>query len=215
MANLPLSARSVKIDRTAVSTETKRPYRKRRRAELEQETRLRITEATVELHAEVGPAHTTVSGIAERAGVQRATVYRHFPDMDALFEACSTHWLNLNPAPDLEQWGAIDEVGRRLRVGLDEVYAWYEHTEDMVELLYRDRALMPELDTRLRMRDGYFAAATETLMRGRPERGARRRRVKAAIAHGLEFETWRSLTRRERLTRHEAVDLIAAMAASA
>ena len=198
----------------SIETST-RPYRKRRRAELEQETRLRITEATMNLHEEVGPARTTVSGIAERAGVQRATVYRHFPDTDSLFEACSSHWMSLNPPPDLEAWAAIDDPSRRLRTGLGEIYGWYERTEHMVALLYRDRAEVPELDARLRMRDGYVAGAAETLVRGRPERGARRRRVRAAIAHGLEFETWRSLARRERLGREEAVDLIAGMVAGA
>jgi AcrR family transcriptional regulator len=199
-----------------MSTETStRPYRKRRRAELEAETRLRITEATMHLHEEIGPARTTVSAIAERAGVQRATVYRHFPDTDSLFEACSTHWMNHNPAPDLERWAAVDDPERRLRVGLAEVYAWYERTEDMVEPLQRDRASVPELDARLRMRDGYFAAAMETLARGRAERGARRRRVRAAIAHGLEFDTWCSLARRERLSRDEAVALVTGMVASA
>jgi AcrR family transcriptional regulator len=198
-----------------MSTQTTRPYRKRRRAELEQETRLRITEATMQLHEDVGPAKTTVSAIAERAGVQRATVYRHFPDTDALIGACSAHWRSLNPEPDLESWAAIDDPNRRLRVALDQVYAWYEGTETMVELLQRDRGSVPELEVRLRMRDAYFAAGAETLVRGRPERGARRRRVRAAIAHGLEFETWRSLARREHLNRAEAVDLVAGMVASA
>ena len=73
-----------------------RPYRKHRRAELEQQTRERIVEAAVDLHGSVGPARTTVSGVAERAGVQRATVYRHFPDDESLFAACSAHWRERN-----------------------------------------------------------------------------------------------------------------------
>src|SRR5215217_6605534 len=142
-----------------MSTQMTRPYRKRRRAELEEETRRRITQATMELHELVGPAQTTVSAIAERAGVQRATVYRHFPDDMALITACSAHWMTLNPA----------------------------------------------LDERLRLRDAYFAAALETLLRGRPERGGRRRRARGAIAHALEFETWRSLVRHQGLAQSEAV----------
>ena len=167
------------------------------------------------LHEEIGPAQTTVSGIAERAGVQRATVYRHFPDTGSLFEACSTHWMSLNPPPDLEAWAAIEDPGERLRTGLADVYAWFEGSARMVELLERDRAAVPELDERMRGRDGLFAAAAETLVQGRPERGARRRRVKAAIAHGLEFGTWRSLVGRERLSRDEAVELVSAMVAGA
>jgi AcrR family transcriptional regulator len=186
-----------------MSTQTKRPYRKRRRAELEDETRLRITEATMHLHEEVGPAKTTVSAIADRAGVQRATVYRHFPDDEALIGACSAHWMTLNPAPDIGAWAAIGDPDERLRAGLAEMYDWYEHTEQMVELLNRDRANVPALDERLRGRDAYLAAALEVLARGR-----RRKRSRAAIAHALEFETWRSLVRRQRLERDQAIELM-------
>ncbi|HEX2129907.1 MAG TPA: helix-turn-helix domain-containing protein [Solirubrobacterales bacterium] len=199
-----------------MSTETnRRQYRKRRRAELEEETRLRITEATMHLHEEVGPARTTVSAIAERAGVQRATVYRHFPDDYALIGACSSHWNSLNPPPDLERWAGIEDPDRRLRAALEELYDWYEGREQILSLLHRDRPSVPALDEHMGALDGYFVAAKETLARGRVERGARRRRVRAAIAHGLEFETWRSLARRERLSRAEAVELIAAMVAGA
>ena len=186
-----------------MSTQTKRTYRKRRRAELEDETRLRITEATMHLHEEVGPAKTTVSAIAERAGVQRATVYRHFPDDEALIASCSAHWMTLNPAPDIGAWAEIADVDERLRTGLGEMYDWYEQTERMVELLSRDRASVPALDERMRARDGLMAAALETLLRGR-----RRRRTRAAIAHALEFETWQSLVRRQGLGRDEAIELL-------
>jgi AcrR family transcriptional regulator len=191
-----------------MSTQTTRPYRKRRRAELEAATRRRITDATMELHALVGPARTTVSAIAERAGVQRATVYRHFPDDASLIAACSAHWAALNPAPDLAAWAAIEDVDDRLRVAIGEIYDWYERTEAMVELLNRDRASVPALDERMRLRDAYFAAALEALLRGRPERGANRRRARAAIAHALEFETWRSLVRHQGLDREDAIELM-------
>ncbi len=185
-----------------MSTQT-RKYQKRRRAELEEETRLRITEATMHLHEEVGPAKTTVSAIADRAGVQRATVYRHFPDDEALIGACSAHWMTLNPPPDIGAWAAISDVDERLRTGLREMYDWYEHTERMVGLLNRDRANVPALDERLRGRDAYLAAALEILLRDR-----RRRRARAAIAHALEFETWRSLVRRQGLDRDQAIGLM-------
>jgi AcrR family transcriptional regulator len=191
-----------------MSTQIKRPYRKRRRAELEDETRRRITEATMHLHEEVGPAKTTVSAIADRAGVQRATVYRHFPDDAALIAACSAHWMSLNPAPHLAAWAATDDVDERLRTALAEIYDWYERTEAMIVRLNRDRASVPPLDERMSARDAYFAGAIETLLRGRPERGGRRQRARAAIAHALEFDTWRSLVRREGLGRDEAIELL-------
>ena len=82
----------------------KRPYRMQRRAELEQETRRRITESAVDLHGSLGPARTSMSAVAEHAGVRRSTLYRHFPDEQALFQACSAHWRAENPPPDLAAW---------------------------------------------------------------------------------------------------------------
>src|SRR3954464_14014162 len=123
----------------------RRRYTKRRRAELEDETRRRITEATMELHGTVGPARTTVSGIAALAGVQRATVYRHFPDEGALIAACGTEWTARNPLPDLEAWAAIGEPDPRLRVGLAELYGWFDRTEPMVERIVRDTPLVEAL----------------------------------------------------------------------
>src|SRR5579875_2063927 len=104
----------------------RRRYQKRRRAEREVQTRLRITEAAVKLHGTVGPARTTIKGVATEAGVQRATVYHHFPDLDSLFIACSTHWASLNPPPDPKGWRQIIDSDIRLRQGLTELYAWYD-----------------------------------------------------------------------------------------
>src|SRR6185437_2801655 len=94
-------------------SDQKRPYRMKRRAELEEQTRTRITESTVALHEEIGPARTTISAIADRAGVRRSTVYRHFPDEEALFAACSSHWRAANPAPDPAAWAAIADPAER------------------------------------------------------------------------------------------------------
>src|SRR5918999_3074579 len=120
-------SRSLSFDRR------KRRYEKKRRAELEAETRRRITESAVELHGSVGPARTSISAVAERAGVRRSTVYRHFPDEAALFEACSSHWEAANPPPDLGAWAAIADPDERLRTALGELYAFYRRTEPMME----------------------------------------------------------------------------------
>src|SRR3954468_12285216 len=111
-----------------MTTET-RKYEKKRRAELEAETRRRITETAVELHGTVGPARTSISAIAERAGVRRSTVYRHFPDEAALFDACSSHWEAANPVPDLARWESIGDPDERLQAGLSDLYAYYARTE--------------------------------------------------------------------------------------
>src|SRR3954468_2933551 len=111
--------------------ETKRKYELKKRAERQAETRRRIVEATVQLHQEVGPAKTTISEVAERAGVQRLTVYNHFPDERALLGACSAHWVEHNPPPDPTEWVAIDDPDERMRTALSELYGFYEATEDM------------------------------------------------------------------------------------
>jgi AcrR family transcriptional regulator len=199
---------------TESSTHERRRYRKLRRAELEAETRLRITEAAVDLHGSVGPARTTISAIADRAGVQRGTVYRHFPDEDALFEACSSHWMAQHPLPDSAAWAQIDDPDERLRVALSELYQWYEHGEYMLEKLIRDVALVPAVRSPMEAYRGWLDAAADTILRGRSERGARRRRVRAAVRHALAFETWRSLVSHQGMSRSETVELMQALAAA-
>src|SRR5204863_5240114 len=119
-------------------SDQKRPYRMKRRAELEEQTRRRITESAVALHEELGPAQTSISAIAEHAGVRRSTVYRHFPDEDALFDACSAHWRAANPPPDPRVWAAIEDPAARTERALRELYAFYARTEPMYTSLLRD-----------------------------------------------------------------------------
>jgi AcrR family transcriptional regulator len=197
------------------STRERRAYRKGRRAQLEEQTRRRITEAAVDLHGSVGPARTTISAIADRAGVQRATVYRHFPDEDALFAACSSHWMAHHPLPDPAAWATINDPHKRLPVALGELYDWYEHGEYMLEKTTRDLALVPALQPSMEAFRGWLDAATDAILRGRPERGASRRRVRAAIGHALAFETWRSLARHQRMSRSETIELMEALADAA
>lgn len=196
-----------------MSTEnTKRPYRKRRRAEAEEATRERIAAAAAELHEELGPARTSVSAVAERAGVQRGTVYRHFPDENALFQACSAHWNARNAPPDPTPWSAIADPDRRLRVALQEIYAWYDQVEPMLEKLVRDAPLVPAVAHQMATTAiPYFDFVTGVLLEGR----ARRKRTRAAIGHAVAFETWRSLERTQGLTRKQAAELMAELVAVA
>src|SRR5437763_8605761 len=124
-------------------TDEKRVYRKKRRAELEAKTRLRITESAMALHGTLGPARTSMSAVAEHAGVRRSTVYRHFPDEAALFAACTGHWMGLNPPPDLSRWAAIADPDDRLATALSELYDYYGATERMMENVHRDEATVP------------------------------------------------------------------------
>ena len=189
-------------------TDEKRAYTKKRRAELEEQTRRRITESAVELHATLGPALTSMSAVAERAGVRRSTVYRHFPGEAALFDACSAHWNAANPLPDVAEWGATDDPDERLEVALDQLYAHYHGNEQMLTNLHRDEATMPTIRERFARFHGYREAARDTLLRGRPERGRARRRGRAALGHALAFTTWRSLTREQGLDDRQAAELM-------
>jgi AcrR family transcriptional regulator len=193
----------------------RRKYTMRRRAEKEQETRLRITEAAMKLHGTVGPAQTTISAVADEAGVQRATVYRHFPDEEALFAACSGHWAALNPLPDPTAWRAVRDPDARLERALDELYAYYRRTEAMLVNVHRDRPLVPAMAKPAARMGAYYEAVVDVLVAGRPQRGRARARVAAAIGHATAFLTWRSLVRERGLDDGEAVALMAAMVAAA
>jgi len=185
-----------------------RKYEKKRRAELEAETRRRITETAVQLHGTVGPARTSISAIAERAGVRRSTVYRHFPDEATLFDACSSHWEAEHPVPDMGAWASVEDPDERLRTALDELYAFYRRTERMMENLHRDERTMPLVAERFAGYHGYIDAARDLLMKGRPLRGGRRDRARAAIGHALAFPTWQSLTREQGLHDDQAAELM-------
>jgi AcrR family transcriptional regulator len=124
----------------------KRPYRLKARAERQEEVHRRITKATVDLHRTVGPARTTVSEIAKLAGVQRATVYNHFPTDLELIDACSSHWVADNPPPDPATWAEIEDPGRRLEAALTAMYGYYDRGKDMLENVLRDAPLVPALE---------------------------------------------------------------------
>ena len=188
----------------------KRKYELKQRAERLNETRNRIVEATVELHASVGPAHTTISAIAERAGVQRHTVYSHFPSETELFDACSAHWAALHPFPDATAWGAIEDPEQRLRAALAAVYEWYETVGLDLDVFRRDARIHPTTAGLVAKREARLLALRDELADGWP----RRKAVRAAIAHALELETWDSLVRRHGLTRSQAVDAMLRFVAS-
>jgi AcrR family transcriptional regulator len=196
---------------TEANTAETRRYRKRARAEQERRTREAITEAAVKLHGSVGPARTTVSAVADEAGVQRATVYRHFPDEATLFQACSGHYMAMHPPPDPSGWTGIRDPAERLRRALTDVYGWWEETEEMMSRVLRDAPLVPSMAASVDAGIAYLDAVGSTLIRGRPQRGKARQRKAAAIGHALAFSTWRSLVREQGLANAEAVDVMTGM----
>jgi AcrR family transcriptional regulator len=182
-----------------------RPYRLGRRMERQAQTRQRIVEAAVDLHTTVGPATTSISAIAKRAGVQRHTVYAHFPDETRLFEACSSHWVGANPFPDSSEWLEIADPAERLRRAIEDVYAWYERVEEALVLFVRDAHIFPSWGE---ARRGRLAELADLLAKDLP----RRKSVRAAVGHALEFETWRSLVRTQGLSNRAAAEAMARLA---
>ncbi len=182
-----------------MSTETSKPrrrYEKRTRATQEQKTRQRIVEAAIALHGTVGPARTTISAIADHAGVRRATVYRHFPDERALFLGCSGTWRERNPLPDPATWAAIADPAARLEAALDALYRWYEQAEPMLSALLRDMAAVPIIAELQTGRLAYLANVEDGLAQGWGARGTTATRLRAAIGLALDFFAWRTLSER-------------------
>ena len=174
----------------------------RLRAEQIAQTRQRIIDATVALHGSVGPAATTIAAIADLAQVTRLTVYRHFPDAAALFSACSAHWLSQQRLPAPEVWAQIGDPAGRLRAGLADLYRFYRHGADMLALIYRDFAALPEpLQQGIRERDRYFRDVLAAPF------GDERLTV-AAIGHAASFWTWQSLYVGQGLSDQDAVDVM-------
>ena len=172
----------------------------RRRAEQVDETRERITEATVRLHTTVGPAHTSIAAVAEEAGVTRLTVYRHFADLDALFVACRAHWVAHNPPPDAGAWLEIADLEDRARRAFGELYGWYRDHADELYPIYRDAQAMPLSAQQATAADnrqlaGHLGSVSE-----------RDGRLLSAVAgHLVDFWTWRSLAVQQGLDDRAAV----------
>jgi AcrR family transcriptional regulator len=178
-----------------------RTYTLKRRAEQQAETRRKIVEAAIELHGSVGPAATTFSMVAEQAGVQRHTLYAHFPDERSLVQAYSGLTLERDPPPDAAPWRAIADRHERLRAGLGAIYAWYERNAELTACVLRDAEISPLIKETMTSQWGpYFAAHHEVL-------GAKLNAKPRAMLHlALSFFTWRALVRESGLKPAAAVE---------
>lgn len=169
----------------------KRKYELKARAVSQRKTGDRIAAAATSLHEEVGIANTTVADIARRAGVQRPTVYAHFPDLAALLPACTAHWLGENPLPDLGPVFAIKDPIERLREALFLFYSWYRKTATMQQRLLSERTPVSVLDKWLEQSmDPVFAEIAAGLAADLSHAEAR-----VLVALALDFWTWRRLDR--------------------
>jgi AcrR family transcriptional regulator len=192
-------------------------YELKKRAEREEETRLRIVRATVELHETVGPALTTRSAIAERAGVSRPTVYSHFPDELSLGKACSSLDLSENPLPDPGMWEQIADPERRLRVALSELYDYFRRREGLLANILRDQE-MPHLkddpDVREIMRpivDHWERMQRALAMGWEIHKSHTPPLLQGAIGLALDFQNWRTMVRKQDMTDEQAVELMVRM----
>jgi AcrR family transcriptional regulator len=182
----------------------------RKRAEHVDDTRMRIVEAAVRLHGSVGPAETTITGIAKEAGVTRLTVYRHFADDDAIFAACSAHWLSGQVPPDPTRWANVADPVKRVRTGLADLYRFYREGQAMLTRVYRDKDTIPT--ARRQALDERDRALRALLLEPFDVSGAHRRRLSAVLGHAVSFWTWRSLCVEHCLSDREAVDAMISLA---
>jgi AcrR family transcriptional regulator len=188
-----------------------RKYEMKRRAERMRETRQRITEATVELHQSVGPARTSVSAIAEKAGVQRHTYYAHFPELKDLYQACTAHYLERNPLPDPSRWMEIPGPEERLREALSEIYAYYGGNEAMLTNVLRDMPFDPVLQENNVLLFRHWEAMRDTIADAFEASGEQQEALLAATALALDLQTWRTLVGQQGLDDDLAVELMVGM----
>ena len=167
------------------------------------------------LHMTVGPAQTTIKAIAERAGVQRPTVYRHFPDELSLFQACSSEGWRSNPPPDPGGWKRYRDPEERLRAGLTELYAYYDRVGDAFLTILQDHPLVPQLAELNAPHFEQWTRMRAVLAEPWRRRGHRRRRLVAALDHALDLKTWQSLVRERGLADADAIDLLLGLVRSA
>lgn len=171
----------------------KRKYNKTLRAEKQDETRERIVEAAVKLHEMLGPAKTSIKAIAEEAGVQRLTVYRHFPDDAGLFDACTAHYFGMHPPPNMADWAEIEDASERSHTALAAFYAYYRQTEKMFTVAYRDLDELEALQKPMGEFENYLDVVCDDLVKAWHQTHNTRNQLQITLRHAFRFSTWQSL----------------------
>lgn len=171
----------------------KRIYTKTRRAELQDETRAKIVDATVALHEQLGPANTSIKAIAEKAGVQRLTVYRHFPDDISLFQACTSQYFDKHPPPNMADWAAIEDPSERSCAALLAFYRYYRSTERMMTAAYRDYDKVEAMQGPMDRFQAYLDQVRDDLLAQWSPKRIDNNSLALTLRHGLRFQTWASL----------------------
>jgi len=184
------------------------------RAKKTASTRQRIVEAAIELHGTVGPASTSLSAVARKAGVSRPTLYSHFPDEASLFQACTRHWMSQDPPPDPAAWLEIGDPRQRIGTALSQIYSHYARNEQMIGNVFRDMYLVESMRSfNVPLVEASFAAMTEIISSAFADGSDLAARRRAMVSVAISFNTWRSLVKIEGLTNKEAADLMAQLVA--
>ncbi|HEX7160961.1 MAG TPA: TetR family transcriptional regulator [Trebonia sp.] len=183
-----------------------RRYELKQRAQRQAETRQRILEAAVALHVERGPAATQITDIAQRAGVDRVTIYRHFPDLASLFKACSAHYYSARPLPDPNTWAAIQDPRARLRHGLREIYAYWAQNAAAADHILRDAQTLGHLGVGKRLQ-ALQHHAVDVLAKDWSPPDQTRPELTATIRVAVDFHTWQRLVDEQGLPEQDAVEL--------
>lgn len=170
-----------------------RKYTKSKRAVQQEETRTRIVKATVALHEQLGPANTSIKAVAEKAGVQRLTVYRHFPDEESLFQACSSAYFKENPPPDISHWADVTDAAKRSHTAISAFNHYYRHTAGMWKSIYRDIDKVESLKRQMAEFEGYLHMVSDDLLTTWQLRGTKKKQCLFTLRHCLKFTTWKSL----------------------
>src|SRR5918997_564171 len=196
-------------------------YELKKRAERQEETRLRIARATLEMHEILGPALTTRSAIAQRSGVTRPTVYSHFPDDLTLGKACSSLEMSDNPLPDPGPWQQIADPEQRMRVALGELYAYFRRRERLWTNILRDQEMPLTNDDLAEAQEAdaeimepifvHWERMKQTLAAGWGTSDESPRLLLSAIGLTLDFQTWRAMGRTQELSDEQAIELMVGM----
>ncbi len=183
-----------------------RSYTLKKRAEQQAETRQRIVEAAVELHSTVGPNATTISMIAEKAGVQRHTLYAHFPDERSIFQACSGLAHERDPMPTADAWRGVADRTERLIAACTAIYGWYARNARLMSNLMRDVETHPMVQEIQRTQAMPVVKGWHELL------GEGLSAQQRALLHiALSFFTWRTLVQNAGVKQADAVKAAVAM----
>ena len=189
-----MSERLCSLNEVVVTKRTKkRTYRLSARADSQAETRQRIVDAAIDLHEKLGPAHTPMSAIAEQAGVQRLTLYRHFPDEAAILAACTAQWGAQHPFPEPALWDGIADPAARAAAALKAYYDYYAGTRRMWFVAYRDVGLVKPIQPLIGHVEAQLAELAETLAAAFRAKGGILRDLTATLRHALAYSAWASL----------------------